>query len=97
VTLAEPVWDVSGLNTSVYTPVVGRVFWLRTALDPLQELDVATVVPSDFTIDRDKSKQYEENVPFATRAVTTWPARPLNIRRAFCPGVEIDTVRPPRQ
>ena len=45
---------MSGLKTSVYTPVVGRVFWLKAALDPLQELDVASVVPSDFTIDSDK-------------------------------------------
>ena len=68
--IAEPVWEVSGLNTSVYTPVVGRVFWLRTALDPLQELDVATVVPSDFTIDRDKSSNTRRTLPFATRALS---------------------------
>jgi len=30
------------LKTNVYTPVVGRVFWLRTALVPLQEFDVLT-------------------------------------------------------
>ena len=82
------------MKNTVYFPVVGMVFWLKVALDPLQELDVARVVPSDFTIERERSKQYEENVPFVTRAVTTCPAVPLKLKWAFCPGVVIDTGIP---
>ena len=54
----------------------------RKAFDPLQELTAPRW--RHRASDREgKSKQYEENVPFATRAATTWPAVPLNVRRAF--------------
>src|SRR5688572_6280616 len=63
-----------------------------------QLAEPTSVEPSGFKIE----KRYAYGPPqkpgielLDVEAVTVWPAVPVNVRRAFCPGTVIDTGTPP--
>src|SRR5678816_1723324 len=78
-------------------PETGSVRCPNDRLPP-QLGEPTSVEPSGFRIEKLYAygpKQKPGIVLLDVDAVTTWPAVPVNVRRAFCPGAVIDTGTPP--
>ena len=92
VSVMLPVELPPGSTKMVYVPATGKV-WVPID-PPLVPTEVETrFVPSGFRIDTVVLQQIE--VPMVTLLIsrlTCWPAVPLKVNRAFCPGVVMFTV-----